>query len=380
MKKILVAIALAIVLTTLMVLPAFAAADNAAVSVEELLKWNVLGENDIHYVGAPTTTPPVQDGDIKKGEYAYSFRAVDPIYQCTTDHNYNKIAYNPVTDYSSNYVEYHISYDEDYIYFAMYDDHNKQCGSTVNYFVKYGIDPEDVSFSNLIGPSTQIMSRGKAIGDFYKGTAAQDARYVPVNGKQIKYIEVAGGNAFDDGYGSFDSIYEFKINRADAMEIYNGTKGTGFTENTNVFYYSGYCYQWGNNDVKSAYRWGGRELTNVEKLNLGASIDFIPLIFVLAEEGSDFLGNGALEVPTKPAETEAPTTEAPTTAPETEAPTTEAPTTAPETEAPTAAPETEAPTTEAPDEGGCGSSVAAMGITLVAVLGTCAVVVSKKED
>ena len=40
MKKILVAIALALVLTTLMVLPAFAAADNATVGVDELVKWN----------------------------------------------------------------------------------------------------------------------------------------------------------------------------------------------------------------------------------------------------------------------------------------------------------------------------------------------------
>ncbi|MBR2387665.1 MAG: hypothetical protein IKB02_02745 [Clostridia bacterium] len=378
MKKILVAIALVIVLTTLAVLPTFAA-DNAKVSVEELIKWNVLGENDIHYVGAPTTTPPTQDGSIKKGEYSYSFRATDPIFQCTTDHNYNKIAYNPLTDFSSNYVEYYISYDADYIYFGIYDDQSVQCGSSVNFFFKYGIDPEDVSYANLIGPSTQIVNRGKDFADFYKGSSG-DARYVSVNGKSIKYIEVADGMSGDDGYGAYDSVYEFKINRADAKEIYNGLKGTGFVDNPKVFYATTYCLQYGKDQVKSCYRWCGRELTNVEKLNLGASIDFIPLIFVLAEEGSDFLGNGALEVPTKPAETEAPTTEAPTTAPETEAPTTEAPTTAPETEAPTTAPVTEAPTTEAPDEGGCGSSVAAMGIALVAVLGTCAVVVSKKED
>ena len=52
---------------------------------------------------------------------------------------------------------------------------------------------------------------------------------------------------------------------------------------------------------------------------------------------------------------------------------------APETKpAETKAPETSAPAVE--DEGGCGGTVTVMGIALVAALGTCAVVVSKKED
>jgi len=60
-----------------------------------------------------------------------------------------------------------------------------------------------------------------------------------------------------------------------------------------------------------------------------------------------------------------------TEAPETEAPVTEAPV--------TEAPVTEAPETEAPADGGCGASVAAVGVALVAALGTCTVFVSKKR-
>ena len=75
-------------------------------------------------------------------------------------------------------------------------------------------------------------------------------------------------------------------------------------------------------------------------------------------------------------------------APETEAPVTDEPETkAPETEAPqTNAPagdtpnETEAPETEAPAaEGGCGASVAAVAVALVAALGTCTAFVSKRK-
>jgi len=70
-------------------------------------------------------------------------------------------------------------------------------------------------------------------------------------------------------------------------------------------------------------------------------------------------------------------------APETEAPVTDAPVTeAPVTDAPeTDAPTTDAPETEAPaDEKGCGSSIAAIGVALVATLGTCAVFCGKKKE
>ena len=66
---------------------------------------------------------------------------------------------------------------------------------------------------------------------------------------------------------------------------------------------------------------------------------------------------------------------------ETEAPETEPVTEAPAADDVTEAPATEAPVTEAPAaEGGCGGSVAACGIALVAALGTCTVFVSKKKE
>lgn len=64
-------------------------------------------------------------------------------------------------------------------------------------------------------------------------------------------------------------------------------------------------------------------------------------------------------------------TEAPTAAPETDAPATEAPA--------TDAPATDDPITDVPVKSGCGASVAAMGVALVAALGTCTVFVSKKR-
>ena len=52
----------------------------------------------------------------------------------------------------------------------------------------------------------------------------------------------------------------------------------------------------------------------------------------------------------------------------------------PTNENPTEAPESDAPVTEAPAEGGCGGSVAAAGIALVAALGTCTAFVAKKKE
>ena len=388
MKKILVAIALALVLTTIMVLPAFAAVDNAEISVEELLKWNVSG---VHYVGKPTTTAPAQDGAIKEGEYTYTYRMVDPVFQCLPYSYSYAVPTDPNADYSSNYIDYYVSYDNEYVYIGIYDNQTKYVGSTVNHFIEFGINTENVM--DLIGPSKfggadggQLMQRGTSSKTaFYSGTKAQDGQYAPVNGKQIKYVDKTYLAATENGTGGYDVVFEYRFNRADILEIYNGLEKTGYAESPNVFFFSTYRAQYGMNDENYAFfRWSGTKLSNVEKLNLGTDSNYIPAIFVLAEEGSDFLGTGALEIPTKPVETtapettEAPTTEAPTTAPETEAPTTEAVV----TEAPTTeAPATEAPTTEAPvDEKGCGSSVAAMGIALVAALGTCAVVVSKKKE
>jgi hypothetical protein len=69
-------------------------------------------------------------------------------------------------------------------------------------------------------------------------------------------------------------------------------------------------------------------------------------------------------------------------APETEAPVTDAPVTdAPVTDAPvTEAPVTDAPVVDDEPKSGCGSSIAAIGVALVATLGTCAVFCGKKED
>ncbi len=382
MKKILVAIVLVLALTTLMILPAFAA-DNAEVSVEELIKWNVGG---VHYVGKPTTTPPAQDGKIAKDEYSYTFRMEDPIFRATSDWNYNKAPTAPEADFSSNYVDYYASYDEDYIYIGISDDQSRECGKDINFYVELGINTENVR--DLIGPGLQgnggqLMNRGgSSKTSFYAGTTAgKDSQYATVNGKQIKIVDTVYHVSEDDGYGAYDAVYEFRISRADILEIFNGLGKTGYAESPNVFFFTTKQNQYGiNNENTAFYRWCGSALTNMEKLNLGTSIDFIPAVFILAEEGDDFLGTGALEVPTKPVETEAPTTEAPTDAPTTDAPT-EAPTTEAPTDAPTQAPVTEAPTTEAPeDEGGCGSSVALMGIALVAALGSCAVVVSKKKE
>ena len=389
MKKILVAIALALVLTTIMVLPAFAAVDNAEISVEELLKWNVSG---VHYVGKSTATAPVQDGVIGSGEYTYTYRMVDPVFQCQPYSYSSPVPTDPNADYSSNYIDCYVSYDDEYVYIGMFDNQTKYVGSTVNHFIEFGINTENVM--DLIGPSKlggadggQLMQRSATPRtSFYSGSKTQDGQYAPVNGKQIKYVDKTYLAATENGAGGYDVVFEYRFNRADILEIYNGLEKTGYAESPNVFFFSTYRAQYGLNSENYAYfRWAGTKLSNVEKLNLGTASDYIPAIFVLAEEGSDFLGTGALEVPTTPAETvapettEAPTTEAPTTEPVTEAPET---TEAPVTEAPTTeAVETEAPTTEAPAaEGGCGSSVAAMGIALVAALGTCAVVVSKKKE
>ena len=172
----------------------------------------------------------------------------------------------------------------------------------------------------------------------------------------------------------------------------------------------------GNNLNKSI--WNAVKLTSVQKFeaqqeNPAFNADYMVHGFVL---GTQSYVNPAISVsqepigiPTVPGTTEVPTTETPTTEPVTTVPaTTEPVTTVPATTEPvTTEPATTEPATTEPaktepattepattepatsedvttepatTKGGCGGSIGLMGLALVATLGTCAVVATKKKE
>ena len=158
------------------------------------------------------------------------------------------------------------------------------------------------------------------------------------------------------------------------LAIFNGNYGTALTEFPDTVFFTVAMRQYATDNVDSYVRWGGKELTNLEKINLGTTLTYIPDIIVLGEKPE--------EAPSKVETTEAPVTEAPAT----EEPTTEAPVTETEeivtevVETEAVETVTEAVETEVVDaKTGCGSSIGLAGIVLVATLGTCTVAISKKR-
>ena len=401
MKKILVAISLMLVASFLISIPAMGvvSTDNGAdtVTLEELFNSGVLGENDIHYVGKPATVAPVQDGVINDGEYSYSYRdtnGVNVTRKWNESLNPDSFTYYPVetnefTEAISEYVDVYFSYDEDYVYIAVYDPgfyyDSTRHNNSPNIFPTIGINHNDINSAfdpQVNGNSDEIKN---TVNKTVNGTNIGGSGLDKINQIDTVYVKRAartgGGRTF---------VQEYRYSKADVVRIMNHYGKTNVSNFPNTFFftlsyaqYMGATTPWTRDSSVQAYSIQiGRTLTNAERVTLGTTNTWwLPAVVVLG----DVPGT---EVETEEVTTEEVTTEEVTTEEVTEAPATEAPATeAPETEAPaTEAPETEAPATEAPvteapaTEKGCKGSIGMMGLALVATLGTCAVVVTKKKE
>ena len=408
MKKILVAISLMLVASFLISIPAMGVANDGedSVSLEELLDSGILGEKDIHYVGKPTTTAPVQDGVIKDGEYSYSYRdanGVNVTKKWDTSLNPDSFTYYPTetnefTVAHSEYVDVYFSYDDEYVYIAIsdpgfyFDDvrHNM----SANIFPKIGITHSDITVGfdpqvngNKAATEKTVYS-SNTTGNF-TGTDWNGSDVI-IDGAPIKDIDKLYVTRAAREGGGATYVHEYRYNKADTVKLMNYLGNSNVTNFPNTFFFTlamgQYMGETDFNDrdtsITSNAMHIGRTLTNSEKLTLGTTKTWwLPAVVVLGEVPSAEVETE--EVTTEEVTTEAPTTEEVTTeAPVTEAPTTEEVTTeAPATDAPTEAPTTEAPVTEpAPAKKGCKGSIGMMGLALVATLGTCAVVVTKKKE
>jgi len=317
MKKIIVAIAMLLVATLAISVSAATAADFGA---------------ETYYLGDPVKTAPVLDATFGANEYTVTYTLDKGIY---LDADENVLATPADASALTSAVKVGVAYDVENLYVAIEATLAANVASA-----DYVID--------FVGGAGTLPSFNEANAE------AKKVAYKTADGKFVGELVFDLGNDDASAYGE-----TFQLG------IFETTKNAeGATLNVAA--------------------WNYIKLTAGQKFEMNGT-DAVTHTFVLGSEAT--LGDKVtveqepVGVPgqTLPVVTEAPTTEAPTEAPTTDAPT-EAPTTDAPTEAPTTAPVTEAPTTEAPEEGGCGSSVAAMGIALVAALGTCAVVVSKKED
>ena len=318
MKKIIVAIAMLLVAALAISVSAATPADFGA---------------ETYYLGNPVKTSPVLDGEFGANEYTVTYTLNEGVYLDAAE---NVLGTPADASALTSAIKVGVAYDVENLYIAI----------------------ESTLAANVASVEYTVKSSDFTSVTFNEANAeAKKVAYKQANGKFVGEIVIDLDNDDASAYGD---DFQFVISES--------TKNAA-------------------GDTLNASVWNVVKLTSGQKFELGSNSPVVTHTFVLGSEAT--LGDKvtveqpAVGVPgqTQEVVTQAPTTEAPT-----EAPTTEAPTEAPTTEAPTEAPTTEAPVTEAPTteapvaEGGCGSSVAVMGIALVAALGTCAVVVSKKED
>ena len=376
MKKILVAISLMLVASFLISIPAMGVANDGedSVSLEELLDSGILGEKDIHYVGKPATTAPVQDGVINDGEYSYSYRDANGV---NVTASYYPTVTNEFTVAHSEYVDVYFSYDDEYVYIGISDPgfyfDAVRHSLSADVYPSIGINHSDVN----VGFNARIVLASSAAEKTYTSSKngnytngqSKDADETIIDGAPVKDIDSLYVKKAKLDNGGATYVHEYRYNKADTVKLMNELELSNVSNFPNTFFFTlvvnqfmgesnGFSPRGDAPHVMAYAKHIGRTLTNTEKLALGTTGTWwIPAVVVLGE------------VPGAEVETEEVTTEEVTT----EAPATE--------EVTTEAPATEAPVTEpAPAKKGCKGSIGMMGLALVATLGTCAVVVTKKKE
>ena len=345
MKKIIVAISMLLIATLALSVAAFGAPSDYGVAT--------------YYLGNPVMYSPVVDGTFGASEYVVSYNLTNAAVYLDSS---NKVLEVPADSSAvTSNIRVGLSYDVDNIYVAL---QASLAASVSDVIYTVEINDGTTTYSYTLSPSfddstVSYKSESTLTGTLFSGELAIANNSITVNG------HVGTG---DPTYAVKDT-YSLKI-----TELTKNTKGAELNKSI----------------------WNAVKLTSIQKLELNTIENYLVHNFILGNPASAnpavSVSQEAVGVPTtEPVTTEAVTTEAATTeeitteAATTEEITTEAATTeeitteAPATDAPTEAPTTEIPVINEP-KGNCKNSIGMMGIALVAALGTCAVVATKKKE
>jgi len=318
MKRIIAIILSAIMLLGVMSVVAFAE--------EEILPWELedWGQQSWTLYLNDKDSPKI-DGKIEDGEYALAIEDLEVANNDADDRFFT-------VDFPADLeMDIYMDYDGDFLYIGviLMDPHSGIVGGKSpddRLYVRIGGNKESIMIPDAIGVTVDVGATTATGADQVKTS---------VDGNVITYEFSIDRYTIMDKYG-FDELDQVYLQ----MIVIDITEENLNPEN--------------KFDNELWFGFTTRDLVDILPAHTSGNNRFrYPHVIYFVDE---------------PKETEAPETDAPVTeAPETEAPVTEAPATdAPETEAPAA-------------EGGCGASVAAVGVALVAALGTCTVFVSKKR-
>ena len=355
---------------------------------------------------------PAIDGTINPGEYGNVVAIADPtpMAEAWPDYGY-------VIDYDSprprsGQVEFYFAYDETSMYIAIkeygaaYDDGNtayQDFQTRSNYTFGYGFQLDDMT--NYLSQSVTYgggcwnknfsFSDGK-LSNFSSTEVAPDQFYSELFVHKYKADEASlpedertlwvYGDVLSASNQNANAQYimevEMRLDKQQVIEIFNSVAYTEYAECPNAMYFKMACNVFRlAADGSTAGSLGGHNqyliadisgYNDAQKTKFymdygmlpGSPTQILPALIVFDSPEAPIM------IPADKVETEPVIEETEPVVEETE-PVVE------ETEANA----TEAPVTEAPAaEGGCGSSVAAAGIALVAALGTCTAFVAKKKE
>ena len=355
---------------------------------------------------------PAIDGTIKPGEYGNVVTIAEPTPMAAAwpDSGY-------VIDYESDrprsgQIEYYFAYDETSIYIAFkeygatFDDGNTayvDYSMRSNYSFGYGFQLDDmtnylnhsVSYGGGCWNKQKLSFSDGKLSNFSSTDVTPDQLYSELFVHKYKADEAdlpedertlwVYGDVLSASNQNANAPYilevEMRFDKQQVIELFNSVAYTEYAECPNAMYFrmALNTYRSGAEEGTSALTGSNKYLaTDISGYNdaqktkfymdygmlPGSPTQVLPALIVFDSPDAPIM-IPADKVETEPVETEPEETEPEETEPVVE-----------DTEANV----TEAPVTEAPAEGGCGSSVAAAGIALVAALGTCTAFVAKKKE
>ena len=357
-------------------------------------------------------TLPAIDGTINPGEYGNVITIADPTPMIEGWPENGYVIDWDSTRPRSGQIEYYFAYDETSLYIAFkeygmkYDDGNTAYNdfqSRSNYSLSWGFQLDDmtnylqhsVTYGGGCWNKNFTFSDGK-LSNFSSTEVAPDQFYSELFVHKYKADEAdlpedertlwVYGDVLSASNQNANAQYimevEIRLDKQQAIEVFNSVAYTEYAECPNAMYFMMTCgvYRLLSDGTTANPLQGGNKylVTDISKYNdaqktkfymdygmlPGSPTTILPALIVFDSPDAPIM-IPADKVETEPVETEPEETEPEETEPVVE-----------DTEANV----TEAPVTEAPAEGGCGSSVAAAGIALVAALGTCTAFVAKKKE
>lgn len=403
MKKLISIVSLLLVATMILAVPAMAAEENEGFKIPDGMTT--------YYANDVSGKTPNIDGTIDEGEYGkLTVRVTDPTPFVDAGGDYLE---NPKEHLKSEYIDFYFAYDENNYYIAIHDagpdkyvDNDEFTTNDYpfrsNYLFSMDFTPEDLTDYFRFGGfnTVTIWNVNMQYFEFGKSNRAPIkvadwvteciVRKVDVTtGADVGFGDLLTTNGNINYYdGDWELFIEMKLDKKAVAQALNDCYFTDYDTIPNGMYFSFGTNMYRRTEVtldskgeekavndgeSQYYRWLGDTIIrdkngDYEDFGLyeGGKVNTMGDLIIFGDENTVF--EPADPFPVR--ETEAPDTD----------PVTEAPAADDITEAPAADDVTEAPATEPAAEGGCGSSVAAAGIALVAALGTCTVFVSKKKE